>query len=140
MASDSRSSEIPARLLTLMLAACGDGPEVVRRLDELGAFRVLGVGRGRFVDLLAEAAGDFGNRLCDCSWLRDDDRARIDELLGSIEDPRLRLQLCRFADDVVGPDDNVANNRRLVLGHAMSRWRIGPAQLATGASAPTGTA
>ncbi|WP_284614771.1 hypothetical protein [Aquabacterium humicola] len=140
MASDARSTEIPARLLTLMLAASGDGPAIVRRLDELDAFAVLGIGRGRFVDLLAVAAGEFGNRLCDCSWLRDDDRARVDELLESIEEPRLRLQLCRIADDVVGRDDNVANNRRLVLGHAMSRWRIGAAQLAIDAAAAFGPA
>jgi hypothetical protein len=131
MSIDPQADEAPARLLALMLAAGGcDDAQAIRRLDELGAFARIGVGRGRFADLLGAAAEEHGTRLCDCSWLRDGDEAHIERLALPIEDPRLRLLLCRLADAVLGSGDSVANNRRLVLDHVLARWRIDPAQIA----------
>jgi hypothetical protein len=130
MSIDPRADEAPARLLALILAAGGcDDAQAIRRLDELGAFARIGVGRGRFVDLIGTATEEGGTRLCDCSWLRDSDEAHIERLALPIEDPHLRLLVCRLAAAVLGSDDSVANNRRLVLDHVLARWHFDPTQI-----------
>lgn len=124
--------EAPARLLAMMLTAggCTDA-RAIERLDQCDAFSRIGIGRGRFVDLLGRTVDDFGGSLCECSWLRESDEACIDRLLEAIDDPRRRLLLCQLAAAVLGPNHSVSHNRRLVLEHALARWHIDPALITT---------
>lgn len=128
--TDPVVDEVPARLLAMMLAADGGGSaQDIERLAELGAFASLGVGRGRFADILAASAQDLGASLCNCSWLGDHAQACVDRLADHVCDARLRLQLCRLASAVLGHEDGVAQHRHMVLNHLLSRWHIERAEL-----------
>lgn len=127
--------EIPARLLAMMLAAGGGGgARDIERLAELGAFASIGVGRGRFADIVAACAEDLGASLCNCSWLGDHEQACVDSLADHVCDAAQRLLLCRLAAAVLGHEDGVAQHRHLVLNHLLSRWHIDRAALAWPAS------
>lgn len=128
--TDPVLDEVPARLLAMMLAAGGGGcAQDIERLAELGAFASMGVGRGRFADILAASAEDLGASLCNSSWLGDREQACVDRLADHVCDAERRLLLCRLASAVLGHEDGAAQHRHLVLNHLLSRWHIERAEL-----------
>ncbi len=123
-------AEVGARALAMIVAAdgCIDEREL-RALDELDAFRRLGVSRNRFVDLAWTCLSEVGSGLCERSWLSAEDLDYIDALLDAVPDPEQRLLVCRLAAAVVTADGRVTHDERLVYDHTLARWRIGHGQV-----------
>lgn len=117
--------EAPARALAMLVAADGriDDREL-RVLDELDAFRRLGVNRERFVDLVHACITDVGSHLCERSWLCDGDMAYVDALLDAVVDADQRLLVCQLASAVISANGRQTHDERLVHSYALARWHI----------------
>ena len=119
------SAEAPAHALAMIVASNGRIDEhELRVLDELGAFRRLGVRRDRFVDLARSCVNDVGAHLCERSWLCADHLAYIDALLDAVPKTENRMLVCRLAAAVVTADGHVTDDERLVYDHTLARWHI----------------
>ena len=119
------ANEHMAHALAMVVAADGriDEREVIV-LEQLDAFRRLGVSRERFVDIARSCVVDIGAHLCERSWLCADDLTYIDPLLDAVSDAEDRLLVCRLAAAVVNADEGLTHDERLVYSHALARWRI----------------
>jgi hypothetical protein len=119
------ASEAPARILALLVAANGriDDSEL-RTLDGLEAYRRLGVKRERFIELSQQCLEEIGTSLCDQSWLRMSDMLYVDALLDQVDDPAMRLLVCRLAAGVITADGRVSKDERRVYGHMLGHWQI----------------
>ncbi len=122
--------EAPAQVLALIVASHGGvGERELRVLDELEAFRQLGVGRQRFVDIAQVCLRDLGTGLCERSWLSTEDIHYVDALLDAVPDPDQRLMVCRLGAAAIAADGGVADDERLVYDHVRAHWRIRSDQL-----------
>jgi hypothetical protein len=117
--------EALAHALAMIVAANGriDAREL-SALDELHAFRRVGVSRERFVDIARSCVADVGVHLCDRSWLCADHLTYIDALLDAVPGTNDRMLVCRLAAAVITADGRVTHDERLVYDHALARWRI----------------
>lgn len=124
------SAEAPANALAMMIAANGRIDErELHALDELDAFRRLGVSRDRFIELARDCLRDVGAGLCERSWLRDTDVLYFDRLLDEVRDPTLRLLVCRLAAAAITADGQVTPDEKRVYGHALARWHVSQAMV-----------
>lgn len=117
--------ETLARALAMIVAADGrvDAREL-GALDELQAFRRIGVSRERFVAIARSCVADVGAHLRDRSWLCTDHLTYIDALLDAVPERTDRMIVCRLAAAVITADGCVTHDERLVYAHALARWRI----------------
>lgn len=126
MQPDSSSTvEAPAHVLAMLVAAHGRIDErELRALDDLEAFRQLGVGRQRFVDIARACVRDLGTGLCERSWLSTEEIHYVDALLDAVPDPQQRLMVCRLGVAAIIADGGVTDDERLVYDHVRAHWRI----------------
>lgn len=118
-------AESPALVLALMVAANGRVDErELKVLDELDAYRRVGVERDRFVSLAHTCLHELGSHLSEKSWLGTADLNYIDALLDQVSDAELRLMICRLAAATITADGQVSSDERLVYSHVLSRWHI----------------
>jgi hypothetical protein len=119
-----------ARVLASLVAAENDG-EVSKTqvLDQLDAWRRIGVSRARFMKLVHDCHHRLGERRQESSWMPLSDRLQLDRALDSVEDPELRLMVCRLAASVITADGRVSEAERLLYDHTLARWRISTAQV-----------
>jgi len=119
------SAEASAHALAMIVASNGRiDDEELHALDQLGAFRRLGVRRERFIDLARSCVRDVGTQLCERSWLCAEHLAYIDALLDAVQSTESRMLVCRLAAAVVTADGHVTDDERLVYDHALARWHI----------------
>ena len=124
-AESNRSPEAPAHVLALIVAANGRIDErELHALDQLDAFRRIGVERDRFIELARRCVRDVGSRLCERSWLGITDRLYVDRLLREVAEPPQRLLVCRLAAAVITADGRVTSDERMVYEHALASWHI----------------
>ena len=122
--------EALAHALGMMVAANGriDQREL-SALDQLDAFRRVGVSRERFVDIARSCVADVGAHLCDRSWLCVDHMTYIDVLLDAVSGAEGRMLVCRLAAAVITADGRVTHDERLIYDHALARWRINQSEV-----------
>jgi len=122
--------EALAHALAMMVAANGriDQREL-SALDQLDAFRRVGVSRERFVDIARSCVADVGAHLCDRSWLCVDHMTYIDALLDAVPGAEGRMLVCRLAAAVITADGRVTHDERLIYDHALARWRINQSEV-----------
>lgn len=120
-----RAREAAARVLALLVAANGRvDPRELRMLDELDAYGRLQIARERFVELAEVGVDGFGSEVCDSGWMPADAAEEIDELLDEVDDPALRLLVCRLAAAVITADGCVSSGERTVYDHVLARWHL----------------
>jgi hypothetical protein len=114
-----------ARTLALIVAAGGwiDDCEL-RALDSIHAFRSLGIDHDRFVELAQSYAHEIGSHLGETSWLRDGDRAYVDNLLHQVTDPDERLLTCRLAAAAMAAGGRVCEEQRMLYEHMLATWHM----------------
>jgi len=118
-------AEAPARVLALILSADGSlSGRAQGLLNDLGAFRALGVSCGRFAELAHDCTmrGDTG--LGTRSWLSEADIRQTDALIEGVRRPEQRILVCRLAAAAIEDDGLVTHGARLVFDHVLARWRI----------------
>lgn len=114
-----------ARIVTLMLvsdAEIGDGE--IESLDTLDVYRRLGIGRGEFAQVVADYFKELRAHAAPGGRLPLVDRVRLDESLGLIDDPLLRIEVARLLVDVAGADGRMAASELTVLGYILDRWSL----------------
>lgn len=119
------TDEAPAHVLAMIVAANGqiDAREL-SALDQLDAYRRIGVSRERFVDIARSCVTEVGAHLCERSWLCAPHLTYIDALLDAVSGTEDRMLVCRLAAAVITADGRVTHDERLVYDHALGRWRI----------------
>ncbi|MFZ2650582.1 MAG: hypothetical protein WA210_10815 [Burkholderiaceae bacterium] len=121
----AHTAEAPAGVLAMMVAANGRIDErELHALDELDAFRRIGVSRDRFVELARTCLKDIGASLCEKSWLCASDVLYLDRFLDEVREPNQRLLVCRLAAAVITADGRVTSDERMVYDHALARWHV----------------
>ena len=141
MASRSpEHSEAAANVLALMVAAngCIDAGEL-RMLDELDAYRRVGVSRARFLELARLCVDDVGTSLSEHAWLPVSGLQYLHDRLDAVTDPALRLLVCRLAAAAITADGHVTEDERLVYEHSLARWHISQAMVSQAILADRGT-
>jgi hypothetical protein len=125
LGSATSTSECLARALALLIGADAhlDGRELAR-LEELDAFRRVGVSRARFLELVEACCEEVGEYLVGQSWLSIADLHRIDGILDAVDDPQQRLLVCRLAASVLPADGRVSEAERLIYDHVLGYWHI----------------
>ncbi len=117
--------ETLAHALGMIVAANGRIDErELSVLDRLDAFRRLGVGRERFIDIARSCVADVGVHLSERSWLRAEHMTYIDALLDAVSGSEERMLVCCLAAAVITADGRVTHDERLVYDHALARWRV----------------
>ncbi len=125
----SHLDESAARVLAYLMAAEADGEACKTRiLDELNAWRRIGVSRARFLRLVHECQAHLDTHE-DAAWLPVAHRLQIDRVLDSVDDPELRLMVCRLAASVITADGRITEVERQLYDHTLARWRIDNAQV-----------
>ena len=123
-------AEAPAHAVAMMVAANGRIDDVeLRALDELDAYRRLGVTRQRFLDLARQCVRKVGAGLCDREWMRVDDLVYHDALLDAVASEDGRLLVCRLAAAVITADGRITRDERLVYDRMLAHWRISQAMV-----------
>jgi hypothetical protein len=114
-----------ARTVALIIAAggCIDDCEM-RALDGIHAFRNLGIDHDRFVELARTYAHELGSHLGETSWLRDCDRAYVDNVLHQVTDPDERLLTCRLAAAAMAAGGRVCDEQRMLYEHMLASWHM----------------
>jgi len=117
--------ECVARALALLTAANArvDKREL-KRLDELDAYQRIGVSRARFVELAQACRDEVGEKLVGHSWMSANDIGRIDRILDAVNDPQLRILVCRLAAAAITADGCVCDAERMVFDHMLGRWHV----------------
>jgi hypothetical protein len=116
--------EAAARIVALMVAATGAiGDSALQALDRVDGFRSLGIDRRRFTELADAYASEIGSHLGETSWLRDEDRRVLDDLLQQVTDPRQRRLVLRLVTTMIEANRCVSNEERMVRAHLLASWR-----------------
>ena len=100
--------------------ACIDRCEI-DWLEELDAFRSIGVSRGRFLEIAHTCRDEIGENLISLSWLRADDLERI---LDAVRDPQLRQLVCRLAAASITADGCVCDADHRVINYMLGHWHV----------------
>jgi hypothetical protein len=53
-----------------------------------------------------------------------DDIGRIDRILDAVNDPQLRILVCRLAAAAITADSCVCDAERMVFDHMLGRWHV----------------
>ena len=123
--SHTPSREAPAHALALIVTASGRlDDRALAALDRRHAFEHLAVDRARFVELAHASAGDVGDQLHDCSWLRENHLTSINERLDAVLDASKRRLVCGLALAAITADGEFTHDERLVYDHALARWHL----------------
>jgi len=132
--------EAAASVLALMVAAngCIDQDEL-RMLDELDAYRRVGVSRERFLELARLCVDDVGTALSDHAWLPISGLQYLNEMLDTVTDPAMRLMVCRLAAATITADGHITEDERLVYEHTLARWHISQAMVSQAILADRGS-
>jgi len=131
MHAEPNVRDAAARVLALLVAARGwiDDREL-EALDGIDAFRSLGVDRDRFVELARAYAPEMGTHLGETSWLRNRDRAYVDDLLRQVSDPDERRLVCRFAAAAMAASGCDWNEEHMLCAHVQASWGMDTPELA----------
>lgn len=120
------SPQAAARILALTLVADGDiGDSETEWLDRLAVHEQLGLARNELHALL----DTFCEDLLSGDQLRWADACPVDErtltnLMGEIQDPRLRLKLLRLCVELAEVDAHVHEGESIVLVAAVEHWGL----------------
>ncbi len=126
----SHLDDSAARVLALLIAAEDDGEaSKTQVLDQLDAWRRIGVSRSRFVRLVHDCHARLDERQHEAPWMPLSDLLQFDRVLDCVDDPELRLMVCRLAAGVITADGRVSQAERLLYDHTLARWHISNSQV-----------
>lgn len=115
------AADAAASLLAIVVSANGRiDPREVAALDRLGAYQKLGIQRHDFLSRAEAALNGIGNSLSQTRWLSRSDRGLMLALQREVEDPGLRLWVCRLSAAVIIADSRVTQDKRQVYASSLS--------------------
>ena len=126
----TRLDESAARVLASLMAAENDGEaSKTKVLDDLDAWRRIGVSRSRFLRLVRDCHARLDERQHESPWMPLSELLQFDRALDSVDDPELRLMVCRLAASLITADGRVSDAERVLYDHTLARWHISTSQV-----------
>ena len=117
------SPEAMAHVLAMVMAAQSEvDPREVRLLEQLDAFKRMGISKAAFLriadDYRSGKCRDFSRH----SWMNNDDLELIDEALDAVQETRNRLLLCRLAGCLITADGKVEEFEHQFYDRMLLHW------------------
>lgn len=118
-------SDSAAQVLALIVAAKGrvEEPEL-NRLEELRAYRRLGVSRQRFIGLARNSIATTTAAPPASTTPGAPERVNLARVLDGVTDPQERLLVCRLAAAAITADGCVTPHERSVYERTLVHWHI----------------
>lgn len=115
-----------------MVMATSPGADIgeIRMLEQLDAFKRIGVSESTFLRISRECQSGVCQGLSRHEYLYPDDLEVIDEILDRVHDAGHRLLLCRLAGCLITADGRVQDVERTVYDRMLLRWGYTRASLA----------
>ena len=120
------SPQAVARILALILVADGNVSKVeLDVIEQVGGYEQVGLERDTMETVLQNFCEDL-QQAQDAHWSNASqiDPETLDDLLGEIEDPALRVSLLRLCIAVAAADDHVADGELFVIVSAAAQWGL----------------
>lgn len=120
------SPQAVARILALILVADGNVSKVeLDVIEQVGAYAQVGLNRDTMETVLQNFCEDL-QQAQDAHWSNacQMDPTTLDDLLGEIEDPALRVSLLRLCIAIAAADDHVADGELFVIVSAAAQWGL----------------
>lgn len=112
-----------ASVLAMVMAAHPNGnPRELRMLQELDAYRRIGLSEAAFLRIVDRYRSGEGCELSHHDYVHPHDLEFVDELLDGVHDVRLRLLLCRLASCLITVDGQVDELERTLYDRMLLRW------------------
>lgn len=112
-----------AQVLAMVMATSpGLDTHEVGMLEQLDAFRRIGLSEPAFLRIAREYHRGVCQGLSRHEYLYPDDLEVIDEILDRVHDAGHRLLLCRLAGCVITADGHVRDVERVVYDRMLLRW------------------
>lgn len=126
MRTQSPSNDSPiamAHVLAMVMATASElDPREVRMLEELDAFRRIGVSKPAFLRIVREYRDGACRALSSHDWLHAGDIEVVDRILDQVHDAGHRLLLCRIAGCLITTDGHITDLERMVYDRMLTRW------------------
>ena len=109
-------------LAMLMATHAGLESSEVRMLDDVDAFREIGISRSEFFRVVDYYRLGPCHALPSRMWLTVEDGNVISSVLDKVHDPDSRLRLCRLAQLVMLADGHITELERQIYDRMLLRW------------------
>lgn len=112
-----------AHVLALVMATHSESdPREVRLLEQLDAFRRIGMSEQAFLRIVRQYRQGACHDLAGHDWLHLDDAEVVDDVLDAVRDTRHRLLLCRLAGCLLTADGRIRETQRMIYDRMLLRW------------------
>jgi uncharacterized tellurite resistance protein B-like protein len=119
------SPEAMARILAMLMVADGSMDDrELELLDKLNIYGILDIDRKKFIEVLHAYCNDLSDSADADGTVHLVDRARIDELLDCVDEPKKRLLLCAMALDMSKADAEFSELEMAIFTHMLDRWHL----------------
>ena len=117
--------EAMARILAMLMVADGSMDDrELELLDKLNIYGILDIDRKKFIEVLHAYCNDLSDSADADGTVHLVDRARIDELLDCVDEPKKRLLLCAMALDMSKADAEFSELEMAIFTHMLDRWHL----------------
>ncbi|HEX9181500.1 MAG TPA: hypothetical protein VF859_13965 [Burkholderiales bacterium] len=117
------SPQAIARVLAMMMVTDGKlDPREIEVLEQLNIYEIVGISRVGFMGVVHDYCSDLlasGNAE---GRIRLVDKARIDEVVGLVDDRRSRVLVCGMLLNIVNADDRISDTELAVLRYILDSW------------------
>lgn len=119
------SPQAVARVLAMMMVSDGKlHPREIEVLDELRIYEILGISQLGFMSVVHDFCSDLLASGNGSGRIRLVDKARIEEVIGLVDDRRTRVLTCGMLLNIVNADDNMSDPELAVLRYVLDCWSL----------------
>jgi uncharacterized tellurite resistance protein B-like protein len=120
---EKNSPEAIARILTMMMISDAklDDNEI-DVLDRLRVFDIIGISRAGFSQVVQDYCSELMNQGGPDDRIRLVDKARIDEVIGLVDDPSRRVETCSMILNIANADGALHDAELALLKYILERW------------------
>jgi uncharacterized tellurite resistance protein B-like protein len=119
------SAEAASRVvaMTMITDANLDDGEIAA-VDELRLYELLGLTRGRFLDVVRDYCEDLVAEVTPGGRVRLLDPKRIDFIADHVDDRRLRVAVCAMMLNIIAADGALREAELAVVSRVLARWGL----------------
>ncbi|MDK2126097.1 tellurite resistance TerB family protein [Parachitinimonas caeni] len=119
------SPEAAARLLVMLMVSDGNmDPRELDEIEHLHIYEALNISRKQFIQVLHDYCNDLSDEADESGQIHLIDRQRIDDLLDTVVDPKLRLLVATLALDLCKADEDISDAEMAIYAHMLDRWHL----------------
>ncbi len=119
------SPEAVSQVLAMIMVTDGKlHPREIEVLDHLRIYEIIGISRLGFMKVVHDYCGDLLARPASNGRIKLVDKARIDDVIGLVNDRQLRVLTCGMLLNVINADDHLSDPEVAVLRYILERWEF----------------